>query len=213
MDLFLFFLLLGFLGLIAIALLGHSLGHHGAHGHTHGHLHGHGHIHARGHAHDTHTKAGVASAFSDWISPRVIFSLLFAFGAVGTILHNLLPFIVVVAIALFAAWAFERWLVQPIWQLLFGFASNPARTLESALLEEAEAVTNFDQRGQGLVAVQLDGQLVQILASLSPNEQRTGARIHAGERLSIIAVNAKRNSCTVTRLPVAAVPSGASATQ
>ena len=69
-------------------------------------------------------------------------------------------------------------------------------------MEEAEAVTNFDRHGQGLLAVNLDGQLVQILASLSRDDQKFGVRVRAGERLSITAVNAKRNSCTVTRLPL-----------
>ncbi|MGH7936670.1 MAG: hypothetical protein ACREF8_06645 [Chthoniobacterales bacterium] len=196
MDLYLFCLSLGFLGLIAIALLGHS------HGHASGHSHGHGHA-AHGHTHTNHLKAGAASFLHDWASPRVLFSLVFAFGATGILLQHLLPAVLVVVIALAAAWTFERWLVQPIWRVLFGFASNPARTLESAVLEEVEAVTNFDQRGQGLVALQLDGEVVQLLASLSPNEQRTGARVRAGDRLSITGVNAKRNSCTVTRLPFA----------
>lgn len=210
MDLYLCCLALGFVGLILMALLGHGHGH-ASHGHSHiGHGHAghgpHGGNHSapgHGHSHEAHAKAGGASFWHDWISPRVFFSLCFAFGAAGTLLRNLLPTVLVLLVAVLAAWAFERWLVQPIWRLVSGFASNPARTLETALLEEAEAVTNFDRRGEGLVALHLDGQLVQLLAVLSPNEQRTGARIRAGERLSITAVDPKRNSCTVTRLPVA----------
>jgi hypothetical protein len=199
MGIYLFCLCLGFAGLVTIAILGHS---HGLIRHVHSH-HAHAHsTHAS--AHGSHARSALISITHDWISPRVFFSLIFAFGATGLLLDNLLPGALILIIALAAAWAFERWLVQPLWRLLFGFASNPARTLESCLLEEAEAVTNFDRRGQGLVAVNLDGQLVQILASLSPDDQKFGVRVRAGERLSITAVNAKRNSCTVTRLPLAA---------
>jgi hypothetical protein len=201
MDIYLFCLSLGFLGLAAMAFLGHM--------HTHAGVRGHGHAggHASGHGNSTHGHARIgrtknSAGWQHWISPRLLFSLLFAFGATGVLLRNLLPALLVLALALVAAWFFERWLVQPIWRLLFGFASNPMRTLESAVLEEAEAVTNFDQRGQGLVALQLDGQVIQLLASLAPNEQRSATRVRAGDRLSIAAVDVKRNSCTVTRLPV-----------
>ncbi|MGI9113693.1 MAG: hypothetical protein DLM52_06300 [Chthoniobacterales bacterium] len=138
-----------------------------------------------------------------WLSPRVLFSLLFAFGAAGFFLEHLLPTAAVIVIALLAAFVFERYMVQPIWRVLFGFASNPARTLDHAVLEEAEAVTNFDRQGHSLVAVNLDGQLVQLLARVSERER--GAAIRAGERLSIIAVDTRRNRCTVTRLPVSSM--------
>jgi hypothetical protein len=205
MDLYLFCFSLGFIGLIAIAILGHSHGfvRHFGH-HSHAGAHSHGNPTGNGHGQRSQVMMRHTSVLQSWLSPRMFFSLLFAFGAAGTLLRNLLPSVVVLVLALVAAWAFERWMVQPIWRLLFGFASNPARTLESVLLEEAEAVTNFDRRGQGLVAVNLDGQVVQILASLNPVEQQLGLRVHAGDRLSITAVNAGRNSCTVARLPLSA---------
>jgi translation initiation factor IF-1 len=140
-----------------------------------------------------------------WLSPRVVFSLLFAFGAAGFFLEHLLPTAAVVVIALLLAVAFERWLVQPIWRVLFGFASHPARLLESAVLEEAEAVTNFNRQGHGLVALNLDGQLVQLLARLADRDRASGCRIRTGDRVSIIAVDSRRNRCTVTRLPVSSM--------
>ena len=138
-----------------------------------------------------------------WLSPRVLFALLFAFGASGYLLQHLLPTAFVLILALALAFAFERWLVQPLWRLLFGFASNPARTLDSALLEEAEAVTTFDHNGNGLVSLNLDGQVVQILGVLNETDRQHGVRIRAGDRVSITAVDPRRNRCTVTRVPIA----------
>ena len=48
------------------------------------------------------------------------------------------------------------------------FASTPASMLESAVTDEATAVTSFDANGQGIVSVEVDGQIVQILATLQP---------------------------------------------
>ncbi len=46
------------------------------------------------------------------------------------------------------------------------FASTPARTLESAVAEEATAVTAFDNDGCGLVAIDLDGHEMRVLQGL-----------------------------------------------
>jgi hypothetical protein len=218
MGIYLFCVCLGFTGLAAMALLGHFSGF-GHHGHAHGHGHapvssGHGHhwggkwhLHSPGDIHGHSSGDGDADSSSKywlWFSPRVLFSLLFAFGVSGFFLEHLLPAALVVIIALAAAILFERLLVQPIWRLLFGFASNPARTLDHAVLEEAEAVTAFDRQGHGVVAVNLDGQRVQLLARLSEAARRSQQAIHAGDRLSIIAVDTRRNRCTVTPIPISA---------
>ena len=66
------------------------------------------------------------------------------------------------------------------------------------MLEEAVAETNFDSQGTGLVSVKLDGQVCQMLARLeAPAEP--AARVHAGDRLIIVGVDARRNCCTVAR--------------
>jgi hypothetical protein len=61
-------------------------------------------------------------------------------------------------------------------------------------------VTAFDENGQGLVAVDLDGQVVQVLATLPPPERAAGVRVHAGDRVRIESVDARRNRCTVSML-------------
>jgi len=195
MGLYLFCLCVGFGGLLVMAILGHA---HVPGHHSHGSSHAHGHVvhpvtgsHHGLHGHDV--GIGGKALAQAWLSPRVLFSLI---------------------VALAAAWLFERWLIQPLWRVLFGFASLPARTLESVVLDEAQAVTNFDKRGHGLIALDLDGQVVQILGVLHEEERKFGVRIRAGDRVSITAVDTKRNCCTVTRLPTppAARETNASAT-
>jgi hypothetical protein len=47
----------------------------------------------------------------------------------------------------------------------------------------------------------VDGQIQQILATLSANDRLlAGARVRAGQRLRIEDVDAERNRCTVTIL-------------
>jgi len=133
-------------------------------------------------------------------SPRVGFSAILGFGATGTLLRPALhePWLAVAAVL--GGIAFERLLIAPLWSFLSRFESVPALTLESCVEDEARAVTSFDAAGHGLVAVELDGHIVQLLGVLSPREQGTGVRVRAGDRLRIEAVDATRNRCTVTSL-------------
>jgi hypothetical protein len=233
MDVYLLMLCLGFGGLLLMSLVGlshqhspggQSQGHAHGHGHSHGHggdaCNGHSHhgvLSSRGHQHAASRVAGIkmkgtrvfrdsrsANLFLMLISPRVIFSLLFGFGAVGTVLNSLAahwPVFVLPLVAVFGAWVFEWYAVQPLWRVLFGFASTPAQTLESIVLEEGQAVTNFDASGTGLIVVDLDGQVRQLLGKLTPEELAADAtRVRSGDRVFIRAVDPRRNSCTVSRL-------------
>jgi hypothetical protein len=94
---------------------------------------------------------------------------------------------------------FERVIVSPLWNLAMRFASAPAVTLESSVADEATAVTSFDANGQGIVSLEVDGQVVQILATLSPDDRALGAaRVRAGQRVRIDEVDAEQNRCTVS---------------
>jgi hypothetical protein len=189
----------------------------GANGHAHGHAHGAGHAShgapgsARAgsgtqqnvHAYDAAGAADGArdsdsgpSALWSLASPRVWFSFLVGLGATGLILRALLggPFLLAAAIA--GGVLFERLLVGPLSNFFFRFASEPALTLESSITDDAKAVSNFDQNGNGLVAIELDGQVVQVLATLRPEER--GARVRAGDRVRIESVDEARNRCTVS---------------
>ncbi|MBA3831856.1 MAG: hypothetical protein H0X34_08185 [Chthoniobacterales bacterium] len=132
------------------------------------------------------------------LSPRLLFSFLVGFGA-GGILATPFGEPLRLAIAVGAGVAFEALLVGPLWRLLFRFESRQAVTLESAIEDEARAVTNFDANGNGLVALELDGQLVQLLATLAPEERALGVRIRTGDTVRIAEVDAERGRCTVTQ--------------
>lgn len=209
MDLYTFSLALGGVGLGAMALTG--MGRHGGgrHGHHHGaarsHAHGahgahHGAIHhAPNGAHPATTI--LSHGIEALISPRIVFSFLVGFGAAGVLLRPLLgggwPLL---AATLGCGILFERLLVAPLWRLISRFESRPALTLDSCITDEARAVSSFDARGQGLVAVELDGQLVQVLGTLRHEDRDAGVRVRAGDRLRVEDVDGARNRCTVSYL-------------
>ena len=198
MDLYISSLLLGVLGLGAMALSG--LGHqgHGAHGQHggHGHAsHGTGAHSAHGHSHGP---GGRDSFLWSLMSPRILFSLALGFGAVGELVGPFTSGVLRMAVAVLGALLFERFLVTPLWNFTMRFASQPALTLESAVADEATAVTAFDANGQGIVSVEVDGQIVQVLATLQPGDLSLGVRVRAGQRVRIEDVNAASSRCTVS---------------
>ncbi len=211
MDLYATLFALGAIGLIAMAFSGmgrHASHAHGGHshgGHTHaGHSHGghspggHNHgTHAHGaHSHTVHQSAG--SRFLSLMSPRVLFSVSLGLGTAGLVLRPILGGPLLFAAALGLGILFERVLVTPIWNFMFRFASTPALTLESSVSDEARAVTSFDANGQGLIAVELDGQSVQLLGTLQPSDRAMHVRVPAGARLRIEEVDSARNRCIVS---------------
>lgn len=211
MDLYTSSLLLGAAGLGVMALggLGHR-GHAGSAARGHGHASGHGHgaVHVHGVKHPGHSHvAGNAATARDamsntlWTitSPRFLFSLVLGFGTAGELLRPMLGGPLLFAAALAGGVLFERILVSPLWNFAMRFASAPALTLESAVSDEATAVTSFDANGQGIVSLEVDGQVVQILATLRPDDRALGTgRVRAGQRVRIEDVDAARNRCTVS---------------
>ena len=217
MDSYAFALALGGTGLVAMAATG--LAHTGAGAHSGGHSAGHdaathgpsgtaiahasdghaGHVHA-GHAHLAHTQssAGLKSTLLSLASPRVLFSLLFGFGLTGVVARPFVGGILLVVLALIGAAVFERVLVQPLWRFLFRFASNPAVTLDDSLMSEAHAASGFDNNGQGLVAIEVDGQIVQCLGTLRSDDLALGVHVRAGDVLRVEDVDAVRSRCTVS---------------
>jgi hypothetical protein len=212
MDLYGFSLALGATGLAAMAIggiahVGHDGHGHAGHGHR-GHAHGaDGHV---GHAHtaEMHAHAGHAHAapahpaparLFSLLSPRVLFALLVGFGA-GGLLASPLGEPWRAGAAVLAAAAFEALLVGPLWRMLFRFESSPAATLETAIEDDARAVMGFDANGQGLVALDVDGQIVQLLATLTAEDRARGARVRSGDLVRVSSIDAARHRCTV-RIP------------
>jgi hypothetical protein len=208
-------LALGAVGLGAMAVSGlgsHGHAGHGSHGHG-GHLGDAGHGHA-GHAHGGHAPvvhghhAGDAHAHHDTgsgklfalMSPRTLFSLFLGFGTAGLLLRPVLGGVTLALASILGGIIFERFIVSPLWNFTMRFASRPATTLESAVADEATAVTAFDANGQGIVSLEVDGHVVQILATLQANDRLLASRVRAGQRLRIEAVDEIKNCCTVSVL-------------
>jgi len=215
MDPYITSLVLGAAGLSIMGLSG--LGRHGhavgssSHGHVHGVGHGHGGHHvgvSNGHGHAGHAHGGHAhghlhggslmSRALMLMSPRILFSVLLGLGTTGVVLRPVLGGPLLFLAALAGGILLERALVAPLWRFTMGFASQPAQTLEHAVLDEGTAVTNFDAHGNGIVSVELDGQVVQILGTLQASDRAMGVRVRAGTRLRIEDVDTTRNRCTVS---------------
>jgi hypothetical protein len=201
-------LALGLTGLVAMALLG--LGHHGG-GHASGHAgaghagHGGGHAghgHAGGQSHGAASghphSEGAGGKLLGLLSPRVFFSFFVGAGATGLLLRPFLIEPLVAACAVVGGYLFERFLVGPIWNLMFRFESRPAATLESAIMEEASAETDFDAGGQGLIRLELDGQVVQLLGTLRAEDRTLVRRVRRGDRVRIEEVDPVSNRCIVS---------------
>jgi hypothetical protein len=196
MDLYLVSLATGAIGLGAMAFGGLSHGGHAGHAHVHGGHGGHTGMHAA-HGGARHLPTSGGFRWTSLLSPRVLFSVLVGFGASGLVAAPLgEPFRLALAIA--GGLAFETFLVAPLWRFLFRFESRPAATLESAIEDNAKAVTGFDVNGNGLVAIDVDGQLVQLLATLDPDERSRGVKVRRGDLVRIASIDAERGRCTVT---------------
>lgn len=223
--------LLGFAGSHGGGHHSHDTGGHDMHGHaissSHGHSsmpsdghsvappHGHpiatthGHAHAPGssHTHDVHPDGWKSSVFS-WLSPRVLFNFLVGFGATGLIVERLVGPVLALPIAAIGGIGFEVFVVRPLFNSLFRFESQPAQTLESALMSEGRAVTGFDANGNGLIALELGGEVVQVLGTQLKDERQSGVRIRAGDIVRIEGVDDSRNRCTVSRIGLGEIESG-----
>jgi len=200
-----FSLALGMTGLVVMAVLG--FGHHGGDAAHHGGADAHAGHAGDGHAghhggdasghHAEHSGGGVSHLLA-LLSPRVLFSFLVGAGASGLLADPLLPEPLTALVAVAGGVLFERLLVGPVWKFLFRFESRPALMLESAVMEEAQAMMDFDAQGQGLVRIELDGQVVQLLGTVVPEERSRTRRIRRGDLLRVEDVDAERNRCTVS---------------
>jgi hypothetical protein len=142
-----------------------------------------------------------------WFSPRVIFNVLVGFGATGLIAERLVGPFLALPIALVGGIAFESVVVRPIFNSLFRFESQPAQTLGSALMSEGRAVTGFDANGNGLISLELGGEVVQVLGTQLNEERKAGVRIRAGDLVRIEDVDDARNRCTVSRIGLGEIES------
>lgn len=185
---------------------GPSLGHNHAHvdgGHVQGHAHGAVSHHGGNHATPVNSEptnfamVGLTTALSV-LSPLNLFSYALGAGAVGLLAQKLLPPIPLAAAAVIGAILFNLVFVKGLMRIMMAF-TRPSDGLESMVAQPAEAVTRFDDAGKGLVRLCLDGQNVQILATLDTFDLEKGVKVNKGERLIITEVDSRRNTCRVTR--------------
>jgi hypothetical protein len=135
------------------------------------------------------------------LSPLNWFSWLIGAGAAGSLATlALVPEPLAGGVALGGAWGFSRFVVRPIWNTIFSFASNPAGNLQSCLLQEVVAVTAFNPRGEGIIRIEIDGHSEDILARLINAQLERGIKVKKGDRLLIEDVNLENNSCRVSRI-------------
>ena len=120
-------------------------------------------------------------------------------GATGVLLASVLPGEPLRGLASLAGGvALEKIVVAPLWNVLTRFASKPARTLDSAVMEEATALTGFDASGCGLVSINLDGHEMRLLGRLAPDHREQ--RVRSGDVLIVESVDGALGQCVVTPL-------------
>jgi hypothetical protein len=133
------------------------------------------------------------------LSPISLFSLALGYGATGILIGPVVPYPLNFVVALAGGLGFNFGIVQPLMGYLSSFATRPSDGLEGTLYQEAEAITGFDAIGRGIVRLTLDGQHIQLLATLDQLEVEKGIHVKKGEKLLVIDIDAGRNSCRVTR--------------
>ena len=209
MDIYLSCLIGGGVALAVLAFCGigfHHIGIRPGVGHT-SHAPG-GHIRAS--AHQTgHPPSGrntlpnqavsnLITGLLTWLSPAYLAGAIIGFGATGTLLKPILHGWLQLGAALIGAYIICFFCIRPLLTGVQKWASLPAKTLTDALLENGTAVTDFDAKGYGLVRLNLDGQVVQLLGQLVPEEQ-SGARVRSGETLFVRSVDTRKQRCVVCR--------------
>ena len=130
------------------------------------------------------------------LSPLLVFSVCLGAGATGMALHNVLKNGRWLALfAVLGGLAFYFLVARPLLGFALKFASKPAQTLNDSVASDAEAMSRFDERGQGIVKLTVDGRLVRLLAQLD-----SPAPVSPGDKLVVLSVDTRRNTCRVARL-------------
>ncbi len=155
--------------------------------------------HAGNHSVKMHQSQGRTLRPWFMLSPIDVFSMCLGAGAVGVLAQNIASGYLLAAMAICGALLFNLGVVKPLIGFLLRFASKPAENLEGQIAKEAEAITGFDANGQGLIRLTLDGEYVQLLATLDSLELERGAKVRRGDKLIVVDVDTRKNSCRVIR--------------
>ncbi len=210
---FLTLMVIGLVGLTAMALPALSHGHGALFGHglRSGVTHGLSHAHAPPSVGQAHAPPSIASgrgaaqqilpaethAASFLPSPRAVFSLLALYGAFGNACERALHLSSLHAAlaAALPALLIEGLLVRPLWRMLFRVQGAECSPLDQLVLSEAEAVIPF-RNGRGMISTVRDGRRVQLAAALREDQRHFTVKV--GDKLVIEDVDAARERVTVT---------------
>jgi hypothetical protein len=208
MSAFLIVMIVGLIGMVLMAIPGlNRHGHGGAVGHGHALGHGgHGgtaaqgaHIAGpvrlgmpragRGAGRGVREGEGAETLLTRLVpSPRVVFSLLTAYGAFGYAMvgaAHMAPFLAA-WLAVIPAAALQRFALEPFWQAMLQFQGTPCAPLTEMVMCEAVAVTPF-RNGKGVVSVVREGRDVQFSAHLLKGQE--AMPVHVGDRLRVEEVD------------------------
>jgi lysylphosphatidylglycerol synthetase-like protein (DUF2156 family) len=139
--------------------------------------------------------------FWSLLSPLTLMSVCLGAGATGMILQSrhFSAMLTMIAAALGAV-AFYALIVRPLFAVAFKFVSEPSKALEGTTAQTALAASKFDESGRGVVKLNVDGQVVRVLAELEQDDRLDAGLIRPGDPLTITAVDGRTNTCKVARL-------------
>ena len=152
-----------------------------------------------GGGHDSHSSSSFW--WLAWISPIYLCGAIVGFGLAGALLAPFLQGWLQFGAALGGAYLLQQFCLRPLMAGIAQWTSRPAKTLNDTVLESGTAATNFDAQGFGMVRLNLDGQVIQLLGRLAPEEQ-DGSRIMSGDSLFIRSVDSARQRCIVCRTTI-----------
>ena len=144
--------------------------------------------------------AGILARFMTVFSPMALFSLSLGGGATGMLLKTRLPVLPTAILALIGGVAFYTLVVRPLLKLMRRFVSKPATTLAGIVAGEAVAQNRFDARGHGIVQVEIDEQVVRLLAYLEREDHAKGITVAPDDTLVVTKIDEATNTCHVTKL-------------
>ncbi len=133
------------------------------------------------------------------VSPLNIFAFCLAFGAAGLLIGPHLQASIALVAAIVVGLTFTFALIRPLMGFLLKFESTPALGLEGAKSRQVTAVSGFDDSGRGIVLVELDGQLRQVLAQLDKDELKKNVKVQKSDSLMVIDVDTAANKVVVSK--------------
>jgi hypothetical protein len=136
-----------------------------------------------------------------WLpSPRGAFTALALYGAFANACVEVFdaPRFAAALAAVVPTMLVERWVVRPLWNLVFRLHGAPSAPLGALIFNDAIAVVPF-RNGRGVVSTHRGGRVVQLAARLC--DDQAALTVKVGDRLRIEEVEPGRDRVTVSVLP------------